>query len=93
MKKIVTFSVLVLLFSLAAPAQQGNRGHRARPSEITRFERLQLQRDLFSYRITRRHAERDGIVTPYERRKLQNMKQRTRRDAFRFRHNGRHRLI
>jgi hypothetical protein len=93
MKKIMTLSILVLLFSFAAPAQQGYRGHRARPSEITRFERLQLQKDLFSQRIARRHAERDGIVTPYERRKLHKMKQRTRRDVFRFRLNGRNRLI
>ena len=93
MKKIMTLGILILLFTLAAPAQQGYRGLRARPSEITRFERLQLQKDLFSYRIARRHAGRDGVYTPYERRKLNNMRQKTRRDAFRFRHNGRHRLI
>lgn len=85
--------MLILLFSLAAPAQSRYRVHSDRPSEITRLERLRLQRDIISYRITRRHAERDGFISPYERRKLQQIRQKTRRDAIRFRYNGRNRPV
>jgi hypothetical protein len=93
MKKILSFFLMLFLLSTAATAQREFRQFRARPSEITRFERLQLQRDVFRHRIAERGAKRDGIVTPFERRKLYKMKERTRRDAFRFRHNGRNRVI
>jgi hypothetical protein len=33
------------------------------------------------------------VITPIERRKLHRSKCDTRRDAFRFRHNGRRRII
>lgn len=93
MKKIFFASVLLLIFAITAQAQRGLRNYRTRPAKITRLERLQLQKDVVQMRMAQRHAERDGIVTPYERRNIHRLKQKTRRDAFRFRHNGRSRVI
>jgi hypothetical protein len=93
MKKVVPVCFVFLFFSAVAAAQGGFRHYRTRAAEITRFERLQLQKDVLRYRIAVRNAERDGIVTPLEKRNVQKMKQKTRRDAFRFRHNGRNRVI
>lgn len=93
MKRIIPIALILLLFSVAASAQGGLRNYRARATEITRFERLQLRKDVLQYRIAQRNAERDGMLTPLEKRRLQKMKQKARRDAFRFRHNGRGRVI
>lgn len=93
MKKILFASVLLAMFTITAQAQRGLRSYRTSSAGIIRFERLQLQRDVMRMRAAQRIAERDGIVTPYERRVIQKLKQKTRRDAFRFRHNGRGRVI
>lgn len=93
MKKILFASVLLVMFTITAQAQRGLRNYRTRPAEITRFEKLQLQRDVMQIRAAQRKAERDGIISPYEIRNIQKLKQKTRRDAYRFRHNSRSRVI
>ncbi|MBM3415909.1 MAG: hypothetical protein FJY20_05575 [Bacteroidetes bacterium] len=93
MKKIFPVLIFFLLLTVAVQAQRGLRHYRTRVDGITRFERWQLQRDNLQFRIAQRNAERDGVVTPFERRKICKLKQKTRRDAFRFRHNSRNRVI
>jgi len=101
MKKIICTGFLFVLVSLAASAQKGPGDrilrHRVakgiRSGEITRFERLQLRKDVTRYQSVQRQARRDGVITPYERKKIHMLKAKTRRDAFRFSHNRRQRVI
>jgi len=101
MKKILPLSLILLFLSVTALAQRGQgnriRGYRTTPyvgsGQITRPERFELRKDQFRYQTTRRKARRDGYITPFEKRELQKRKRATRRDAFRFRHNGRRRII
>ena len=97
MKKLLAISFVMLLISAASSAQSGTRRYRTRESgigtSISGPEKTQLRRDAFRYRIARRSAGRDGQIGPLERRRLHNMRCRSRREAFRFRHNGRNRLI
>jgi hypothetical protein len=101
MKKILVFSLLLVLISAAASAQAGS-GSRYRKQgiqrgfnqgQLSRPEKLELRKDVYRTQIMQRRARRDGIVTPIERRRIHRSKCDTRRDAFRFRHNGRRRLI
>lgn len=96
MKKIITLSIVFTLFSFAVNAQRltakgsfsrGNRG------QITSSEKRELRQDAFRYKIGRRRAERDAVVSPIERRKLRKLKCEARRDKFKFRHNRRRRVI
>lgn len=101
MKKIFSIVVILLLLSGAAMAQRGpgDRIKRHRVAQgfndgrITRVERFQLHRDVTRYRMAERRARRDGAFTPHERRRVHALKAKTRRDAFRFQHNRRHRVI
>ena len=101
MKKIVSLIMVLLILSVAAMAQRGpgDRIVRARVAygvrsgEINRVERFRLRNDVARFQMAQRHARRDGVVTPYERRRIHAMKGKTRRDAYRFRHNGRRRVI
>jgi hypothetical protein len=101
MKKIVSISIVLLLLSAATIAQSGPdsniRRHSVREGfsnrQITRGERFELRKDVLRYKAAERNARRDGKITPIERRRLHKMKQHTRRDAFRFKHNRRHRII
>ncbi len=101
MKKIVVFSLLLVLISAAASAQAGS-GSRFRKQgmhrgfnqgQLSRPEKMELRKDIFRNQILIRKARRDGVVTPIERRRIHRSKCDTRRDAFRFRHNGRRRVI
>lgn len=86
MKKILSILVVLALVSVSASAQfHDNR--------ITRHERMELRRDIGRERYVTREARRDGVVGPVERRRIHRAKCATRRDAFRFRHNGRNRII
>lgn len=100
MKKIVALSLILVLISAAASAQYSNnrvRKHHVRQgisnSHITRPERFQLRKDVVRYKTAQRIARRDGVVSPFEKRRLHKLRTDTRRDAFRFRHNGRNRVI
>ena len=101
MKKIVVFSLLLVLISAAASAQagpgsryrkQGIQG-RFNQGQFSRPEKFELRKDVYRSQIMQRKARRDGVVTPMERRRIHRSKCDTRRDAFRFKHNGRRRLI
>lgn len=99
MKKITILSLILILFSVAASAQQrsGIRKHRIvqgnNNGQITRPERVQLRNDVIRLKMVQRNAKRDGVITPLEKRRIHKMKCTTRRDAFRFRHNGRKGVI
>ena len=86
MKKILSIMLVLALVSVSASAQfHGDR--------LNRHERLELRRDIGRERFVTRESRRDGVVGPLERRRIHRAKCATRRDAFRFRHNGRNRII
>ena len=100
MKKIFAIGLVLTLVSFAASAQRvEDRGKRYRMEQ--RFndrqligpERMKLRNDIFRYKLAQRKARRDGFVGPMERRRLMQLKQKTRRDSFRFRHNKFRRVI
>lgn len=101
MKKILVFSLILVLISAAASAQAGP-GSRFRKQgiqrgfnqgQLSRPEKFELRKDVYRSQILQRKARRDGVVTPIERRRIHRSKCDTRRDAFRFKHNGRRRII
>jgi hypothetical protein len=87
MKKIAVLSLTLVLLSVAASAQlrPGNRNHKVRTQrgvnsgQFTRPEKMELNRD--------------GVVGPIERKRLRHARCEGRRDAVRFKHNGRRRVI
>jgi hypothetical protein len=100
MKKILSITFILMLLAAAASAQRPGdnmRRHYIRHcfanGQITRGERFELRKDAVRYKAAQRHARRDGVVTSLERRRIHKLKCETRRDAFRFKHNGRRRLI
>lgn len=95
MKKILFATLALIVLSVTVSAQGGLRRGVCRNGDqrITRVERMQLRKDVVRQGVARRMATRDGIVTPMERRKLNALKRDTRRDVFRYRHNGRNRII
>ena len=101
MKKILFLGLILTLFAAAASAQVTDR-HRYRSqkelqlfrrNELTRPELRHLHRDEVRYKIARRKASRDGIITHAERRQLQKIKEHRRRELYRFRHNNHRRVI
>lgn len=96
MKKILALGLILVIFSAAASAQRP-RGtfYNIRPNnnQLSWGEKRELRKDAMRYHIIKRRATRDGVVTPFERKKLRRAKCEGRRDAFRFKHNGRRRLI
>ena len=101
MKKILALSLAIVVFSVAASAQGGpeSRFRKARlqrgftSGQINRPERRELGKDAFHYKMLQNNARRDGVITPFERRRLHRARCESRRDLFRFKHNGRRRLI
>lgn len=97
MKKILGLGLVLMILSVAASAQTAVRKHRPGRncvrSQITLGERAELRKDAFRVRMIQRKSQRDGIVTPMERRRLQRAKMESRRDLIRFKHNPRRRLI
>ena len=101
MKKILSLGLILVLLSAAASAQvrprDRFRGYRIQRNFnsglLTRPERFELRKDAFRYQMLERKTRRDGIVTPFERRRLHRARRNTRVDLFRFRHNGRRRII
>lgn len=101
MKKFLILS-LVLAFTISSVAAQQGPGDRfrqlrihqgVRSGEITRMERKHLRGDAIRLNMAQRNARRDGVITPVERVRIHRLKADTRRDLFRFRHNGRQRVI
>jgi hypothetical protein len=93
MKRIVSFILILTLVMTSVSAQRISTGPRSNRGQITRLEARQLQRDQRHYKIARRAAARDRMVTPRERRRLKAIRKHERRDLFRFKHNNRRRLI
>jgi len=100
MKKIFVLSAILTLFIASASAQ--DRGDRIRRHKIersfdngqlTRPEKFRLQKNQFRYKVEKRRAGRDGRISPLERRRLSKMQRHDRREMFRYRHNGRRRVI
>jgi hypothetical protein len=96
MKKIVALGLILLTLSAAASAKRP-RGTfpniRVNDKQLTWGEKRELRKDAIRYHLMKRRATRDGYITAFERRKLRRAKCDIRRDAFRFKHNGRRRLI
>jgi hypothetical protein len=101
MKKIVVFSLLFVIFtsSVSAQARPEARFRKMRTERgiadgrLTRPEKFEIRKDIRRTQIIERRARRDGIVTPVEKIRIHRSKCDTRRDAFRFKHNGRRRII
>jgi hypothetical protein len=97
MKKILVFSLALVLISAAASAQIRPRGPfpKFEPgnNQLSRGEKKELRKDAVRYRMMKRRAGQDGIVTPFERRRLHREKCEARHELFRFKHNRRRRLI
>ena len=100
MKKLLAISLILFFMAAEASAQtlhdriQGQRIRQGFSSgQLTSPEALELRRDLFRYRQLQSRARRDGFVTPMERKQLRRMKMHQRREASRFRHNNRYRVI
>lgn len=97
MKKILSLSFILVLTATVSFAQQGygDRFRKQRTTQslrggqITGLERLELRKDLVRQNMIQRHARKDGVVTPFEKVRIHRAKCNTRRDAFRFKHNGR----
>jgi hypothetical protein len=100
MKKLLLLSIVALLLTATVFAQRaGDRTRRHnvregfRSGQLTRAERFDLRKDQVRYRHMQHRAHRDGVVTPMERKRLYHKKVQNRREAFRYKHNRRHRLI
>ena len=101
MKKIVALSLILIVLSFAASAQggfgKGFRKHRLErgfnSGQINRPERMELRKDALRYEMLERKTRRDGVVTPFERKRLRKAKCEDRRDLFRAKHNRRRRMI
>ncbi|HEV8283494.1 MAG TPA: hypothetical protein VGQ09_04250 [Chitinophagaceae bacterium] len=101
MKKIFFLGLILTLFAAAASAQQTNGNHfrhqretrSLHRGELNRYELRRLHQDNLRYKIARRRAHRDGIVTHFERRRLNKMRKHERRELYRLRHNNHHRVI
>ncbi|MBL0268030.1 MAG: hypothetical protein IPP99_05025 [Chitinophagaceae bacterium] len=93
MTKFVSIPLLFLLLSLTAFSQRNGRILSTRTATISTWERLQLQRNVLQLRTTVRRAERDGVMTTREKRRIRQLKAKTRRDAIRFRYQQRGRMI
>ncbi len=100
MKKLLVLSILLMLLS-AATSAQGPRDRlrrntirdAVRSGELTRLERFVLYQNELRYNSMERRAYRDGVITPYERKKLRKMKMRNRREALRLTQNNRQQAI
>ncbi|HVZ55933.1 MAG TPA: hypothetical protein VG870_04690 [Chitinophagaceae bacterium] len=101
MKKVLVLGMMLSLATLAVNAQQDGgdriRHHRIaegyRSGELTRPEMRQLHRNETRYRMEKRKDLRDGHIGPRERHRLNRMKRHDNRQIYRFKHNGRRRVI
>jgi len=100
MKKLFVLGVIFTLLAGAASAQRsGDRIRQQRiergvnNGQLTRPEKLRLQKDEFRYKNERRRAFRDGKLDRRERRRLHKMRRHEHRQAFRLKHNRNRRSI
>jgi tellurite resistance protein len=94
MKKVLFLGLILTLFAAAASAQQVAAPDLHRKSEmrslhhrnLSRSELRRLHKDEVTYKMARRKAQADGIVTRAERRRLNKMKMRNRRELYHMNH-------
>lgn len=98
MKRIFALSMLMLTLIVTASAQGSCDKYRrhsvrqgVRSGELTRFESMQLRKNHMRINSMERSAHRDGVVTPYERKKIYKAKAQNRKETYRFKHNRRDR--
>ena len=100
MKKILLAGVVFALFTTAASAQRGHnviqqhkieRGFQS--GQLTRGEKMKLQRENSRYNKALRLAMRDGRISPAERRKLNALRRQENRKTFAYKHNDRRRYF
>ena len=92
MKKVLFLGLILTLFAAAASAQQMAPPRLHRQSEMQSFHRRNLSRselrrlhkDEIRYKIARRKAQADGIVTRAERRRLNKIRMHNRRELSRL---------
>ena len=94
MKKVLFLALILTLFAAAASAQQMAQPRASDQREmqsfhhrnLSRSELRRLHKDEMRYKIARRKAQADGIVTRAERRRLNKMRMRNRRELYRANH-------
>jgi len=95
MKKVLFLGLILTLFAAAASAQEVAAPRLHRHSEMQSFHRRNLSRSEFRrlhkdevrYKMARRKAQADGIITRAERRRLNKMRMRNHRELYRLNHN------
>jgi hypothetical protein len=94
MKKLLILGMILTLFAAAASAQQvaqprprDQREMSFHHRNLNRSELRRLHKDELRYKMARRKARADGIVTRAERRRLNKMQMRNRREIARLNHN------
>jgi len=94
MKKVLFLALILTLFAAAASAQQmaQPRQHHQRETQsshrrdLSRSELRRLHKDEFRYKMARRKAQQDGVVTRAERRRLNKIRMHNRRELHRLNH-------
>ena len=92
MKKVIFLGLILTLFAAAASAQQEAAPRLHRQSEMQSFHRRNLNRsearrlhkDEMRYKMARRKAQADGIVTRAERRRLNKIRMHNSRELYRL---------
>jgi len=100
MKKILMLGLVFALFAATASAQRGQasierkRIHRGfETHQLTRGEKLKLQKNQAHYRHGKRKAMRNGKISHHERKELKAMRKHNSRETYRLKHNYRKRIM
>jgi hypothetical protein len=100
MKKLFVLGAVLTLFIASASAQRPvDRTRKERiengfqRGQLTRPEKFNLQRDQYRHKIEKRRAFRDGKLTRKEKRRLHKNRRHDRHEMFRYKHNGRRRVL
>jgi len=88
MKRIFFLALILTLVTTAVSAQLTRQGR----NQLTQSEVRHLRTDQRHFRNAKRIANRDGVVTPTEQRRLRMIRKHERRDLYRFKHNKRRRF-
>ncbi len=99
MKKLILVGLMIGVLAFSADAQRGVRHHKRAEvnrahaqGNLTRYEKMKLHQNDRQYHRAKRHALRDGRISPRERYTLHKMRQHDRRETFRFKNNARMRV-
>jgi hypothetical protein len=74
-------------------AERNDRRFDDRTHSLTRGERAKMRHNAAAYHRQKHKAYRDGRLSRHEQRQLAKMKKDNRRQAYRYKHNGRHRVM